>query len=174
MNWKKSIIVAAMVGLTLFSVAGCTAAGTAESPTTASTTAAMQSSTEFERHQPFTGDGPIPDFSDNMTRPGGPGGQFGISRIDWAAAAENLGITEDDLKAAFGDITQGIPDFAAIAEKLGVTEDGLKAALSLPDNMVSPGDSQNQFQPGEHPQVGPPQGDLPQNIPTATPENSAQ
>jgi hypothetical protein len=175
MNWKTSIIVAAMAGLTLFSAAGCTAAGTTvNAAVTTATTAAVPSPSAFGRHQPFSDDGTIPDFTGNSTRPGGPGGQFGMFRIDWAAAAENLGVTEDDLKAAFGDMTQGLPDFPAIAEKLGVTEDNLKAALGLPENMTPPGDGRNQFQPGERPQGGPPQEDLLQNTPSATPGNNAQ
>lgn len=150
MRWKTSIIAAAIVVFTLFSAAGCTAAGTIAATTT---TAAVQSPVESGRHQPFSDNGTLPEFpSDNGTRPGGPGGQL-TSRIDWAAAAENLGVTEDDLKAAFGENMQGMPDFAAVAKKLGVTEDALKSALNLPDNMTPPGDGRNQ----------PPQGDPPQN-----------
>jgi len=60
------------------------------------------------------------------------GGQPG-GRPDFAAAAEELGIAEDELMEAMGDPTQGPPDFAAIAEKLGITEEDLMAALGLPE-----------------------------------------
>jgi hypothetical protein len=51
---------------------------------------------------------------------------------DLAAAATKLGVTEDALKAALGDPSQGQPDFAAAAKTLGVTEAVLKAALGVP------------------------------------------
>jgi len=54
-------------------------------------------------------------------------------QIDFAAAAETLGVTEDVLEEAMGDPRDGRPDFAAIAKKLGVTEEDLIAALGLPE-----------------------------------------
>ena len=50
---------------------------------------------------------------------------------DLAAAATKLGVTEDALKAALGDPSQGRPDFAAAAKKLGITEAALMAALGI-------------------------------------------
>ncbi|MBK5253362.1 MAG: hypothetical protein JJE03_02635 [Peptostreptococcaceae bacterium] len=50
--------------------------------------------------------------------------------IDTAAIAEKLGVTEDELIAAFGEPTAGeLPDFAAAAETLGVTEAELQSAM---------------------------------------------
>jgi hypothetical protein len=165
LNWKTSIITAALVVLTLLSVAGCNAAGTVTHTAAATTTQAVQPPAGSGQRPSFSDNGAMPDFSsDNMMRPGGPGGQSGMPRIDWAAAAENLEVTADDLKAAFGDMTQGMPDFAAIAVKLGVTEDKLKDALGLPDDITLPGDGRNQ----------PPQGDLPSASPKATPDTSTK
>ena len=58
----------------------------------------------------------------------GPGAQ-GAPAIDTAAAAKKLGITEAELKAAFG--TTMPPDTAAAAKKLGVTEAVLLDALGI-------------------------------------------
>ena len=66
-------------------------------------------------------------------------------RIDFAAAAQKLGVTEAQLKDALGvpaNPPNGAdrngrpprPDFAAAAEKLGVTEQQLKDALGVPAN----------------------------------------
>ena len=58
----------------------------------------------------------------------GPGGQ-GAPAIDTAAAAKKLGITEAELKDAFGNKMP--PDFAAAAKKLGMTEAELKSKLDV-------------------------------------------
>ena len=55
--------------------------------------------------------------------PGGPGGPA----IDTAAAAKKLGITEAELKDAFGNMMP--PDFALAAKNLGITEAKLKETL---------------------------------------------
>ena len=52
-------------------------------------------------------------------------------RPDLAAAAVELGVTEEALQAALGEPDQGPPDFAAAAAKLGVTEEALLKALGL-------------------------------------------
>ena len=49
-----------------------------------------------------------------------------------AAAAEQLGVTENALLAAMGDSSQGPPDFATAAVTLGVTEAELLDALGIP------------------------------------------
>jgi hypothetical protein len=58
----------------------------------------------------------------------GPGGQ-GAPAIDTAAAAKKLGITEEELKDAFGNNLP--PDFATAAKKLGMTEAELKSKLGI-------------------------------------------
>ncbi len=58
----------------------------------------------------------------------GPGGQ-GAPAIDTAAAAKKLGITEAELKDAFGNNLP--PDFATAAKKLGMTEAELKSKLGI-------------------------------------------
>ena len=72
-----------------------------------------------------------------------PDGQRRPRRPDFAAAAQKLGVTEQQLKDALGvpanppnpgDRSQRPPrpDFAAAATKLGVTEQQLKDALGVP------------------------------------------
>ena len=61
--------------------------------------------------------------------PVGEGGQPGLP--DFAAAAVQLGITEEALMEALGDPSQGQPDFAAAAATLGITEAELMAALGI-------------------------------------------
>ena len=58
-----------------------------------------------------------------------PMGGGGMPMPDIAAAAKKLGITEDELKAAFGTNMQ--PDIAAVAKKLGVTQEVLLDALGI-------------------------------------------
>ena len=58
----------------------------------------------------------------------GPGGQGGPA-IDTAAAAKKLGITEAELKAAFGNKMP--PDFTTAAKNLGMTEAELKSKLGV-------------------------------------------
>ena len=62
---------------------------------------------------------------------------------DLAAAAAQLGVTEEVLQAALGDPNQGPPDFAAAAQTLGVTEEALMAALGLPANDMPMGSQPN-------------------------------
>jgi hypothetical protein len=58
----------------------------------------------------------------------GPGAQ-GAPAIDTAAAAKKLGITEAELKNAFGNKMP--PDFATAAKNLGITEAELKSKLGV-------------------------------------------
>ena len=58
----------------------------------------------------------------------GPAGQ-GAPAIDTAAAAKKLGITEAELKVAFGNKMP--PDFALAAKNLGMTEAELKSKLGV-------------------------------------------
>ena len=62
-------------------------------------------------------------------RSGGEGEQPGMP--DFAAAAAQLGITEEALMEALGDPSQGQPDFVAAAATLGVTEEALMEALGI-------------------------------------------
>jgi len=62
-------------------------------------------------------------------QPGAPGEQQEMP--DLAAAAAELGITEEELEAALGDPSLGSPDFAAAATELGVTEEALMEALGV-------------------------------------------
>jgi hypothetical protein len=56
---------------------------------------------------------------------------FGLGQIDLAAAAEQLGVSEEELSAALGDLGQGMPDLEAAAAQLGVSVEELYAALGF-------------------------------------------
>ena len=62
---------------------------------------------------------------------GGEQGNPGDQQLDFAAAAEILGISEDALMDALGDPNQGPSDFAAAAAVLGITEQELMDALGI-------------------------------------------
>jgi hypothetical protein len=68
-----------------------------------------------------------------------PGGRPPGMAIDWATAAAKLGVTEQQLRAALGDSSQGPPDFAAAAKQLGVSEQALMEALGFPQGTPPPG-----------------------------------
>jgi hypothetical protein len=70
--------------------------------------------------------------------------------MDLAAAAAELGVTEQQLRDAFGDMQQGQPDFATAAEKLGISEDSLRTALGLPAGIPPAG---GPLPPGPKPTV---------------------
>jgi hypothetical protein len=56
---------------------------------------------------------------------------------DLAAAADQLGVTEEQLMETLGEPGQGPPDFAAAAEALGVTLEELVAAIGVADQPPS-------------------------------------
>jgi len=154
-NWKKPIITVTIVYMLLFAVVGCNNTGSSVVvSTTGTTTQPAVAGDDEENLIPsggagFSENGSLPfRSSDNGTMPGPPGGDFGqrqvMPDIDWAAAAAALGITEDVLKEAVGDLSAGMPDFAAIGEKLGVTEQQLMEALGFTGGNIAP--------PGELPQ----------------------
>ncbi len=70
---------------------------------------------------------------------------------DLAAAAAQLGVTEQALMDALGDPSQGPPDFEAVAEALGVSTEALEAAL-----MNSSGRPEGGPPAGQPPEGGPP------------------
>jgi hypothetical protein len=74
------------------------------------------------------GGGPPPDQGQNGQQQGQPQGNNGSQdgRPDMAAAAAQLGLTEQQLQEALGPPP---PDFAAAAQKLGISEEDLRQAL---------------------------------------------
>jgi len=62
------------------------------------------------------------------------GAQGGHGGPDFSEAAETLGVSEEALMQALGDVQGGQPDLAAAAETLGVSEQALSAALPPPPN----------------------------------------
>jgi hypothetical protein len=68
-----------------------------------------------------SGDGEVPTLTDG----GGKGGPPAGDGPDLAAAADVLGITQQELMAALGEPP---PDFQAAAETLGITMQELQAA----------------------------------------------
>ena len=58
--------------------------------------------------------------------------------MDLAIAAAKLGVTEQQLREALGDPSQGPPDLAAAAQQLNVSEESLQEALGLPAEGMMP------------------------------------
>ena len=77
----------------------------------------------------------------------------GRPQIDFAAAAAQLGVTEDALRAALGAPP---PDFDAAAAQLGVTVEDLIAVLGIPAG--GPQGGQSALPSGGQPPAGAPQG----------------
>jgi cytochrome c556 len=75
---------------------------------------------------------PAEEAPANAPGQGEPGERgFGFGQLDLAAAAEQLGVSEEELSAALGDLEQGMPDLEAAATQLGVTVEELSAALGF-------------------------------------------
>jgi hypothetical protein len=75
---------------------------------------------------------PAEEAPANAPGQGEPGERgFGFGQLDLAAAAEQLGVTEEQLSAALGDLSQGMPDLEAAAAQLGVTVEELSAVLGF-------------------------------------------
>jgi hypothetical protein len=143
MKWKRSIFVVVLAGMMVLVVAGC---GQSEEVTPA----IEQPSPAAEQTTPTPG-GTMPTPPEGGTpreRPPAPA-------MDLAAAAEKLGVTEQQLSEALGDMQQGLPDLAAAAEKLGVSEDSLQEALGFPEGVPPTG--------GPPPGGTPPAGSIPPN-----------
>ena len=120
MKWKESFFVVMLVGMIVFAMVGC---GEAEEPAPA-----------MEQPAPaLEGLRPVPPE-------GGPPGERQPARaMDLATAAVKLGVTEQQLRNALGDPSQGRPDIATAAEQLGISEESLREALGLPEGGHSPG-----------------------------------
>ncbi len=130
MKWRKTIFVVVLASMTVFAIMGC---GKAEEPTPA----VEQPSPAVEQTTPTPG-GTMPLPTDEGTMPappegGAPGERPPAPAMDLAAAAAKLGVTEQQLRDALGDVTgQKLPDFATAAKKLGISEKSLREALGLP------------------------------------------
>jgi len=119
MRWKKSLFVVMLVGMMVFTVVGCGKAG---------------------ESTPATGQ-PTPTPGGTTLAPpqgGAPGEKPAAPAIDYAAAAAKLGVTEQQLRDALGDMGQKPADLAAAAQKLGVSEEMLRKALGLPEGGPPP------------------------------------
>jgi|WetSurMetagenome_2_1015567.scaffolds.fasta_scaffold436551_1 hypothetical protein len=128
MNWKKSIFVVTLAGLMVISMAGCGKADELSTPTTQT----LPSPSTSDNGTVIT-----PPDGTRLTPPEGkePGERPLAPEMDLAAAAAKLGISEEQLSEALGDLTQGMPDFAASAAQLGISEDSLREALGLPEGV---------------------------------------
>lgn len=103
--------------------------------------------------------GDMPEGDGNMTPPegGGPGGRGG--GMDLAAAAEALGVTEDELTAALGTGEEGgRMDLESAASQLGVTVEELQEALGF-----------GEMPEGEMPEGERPEGGMPDGTPPGEP-----
>jgi hypothetical protein len=155
MNWKKTLITFTIINMLIFTAVGCNNAGSSTEDGSATSLAVQTDGADNNGNNiPAEGAG----FSDNGTgrfQPSDngtmsvpPGGEFrqepAMLDIDWAAAAAALGVTEDTLKEAVGDLSAGRPDFAAIAVKLGITEQQLMEALGFKGGNMTPGGESRQ------------------------------
>jgi hypothetical protein len=85
---------------------------------------------------------PTPAPGGDMPAPpegGVPGDMPSFPEVDLATAAAELGVTEQQLSEALGDLSQGPMDLAAAAEQLGVSEESLREALGFPEGGPPPG-----------------------------------
>ena len=114
MKWKKSFLVVMLVSMMVFATVGC---GKAEEPVP-------------------TVEQPAPAVEGTGSAPlegGAPGEGQPARAMDLATAAAKLGVTEQQLRDALGDSSQGPPDFSVVAEQLGISEESLREALGLPE-----------------------------------------
>jgi hypothetical protein len=132
MDWKKSVGVVVLAGMTVFSLAGCNSNEEA-TPATETPAPASETTTPTVRQPALpSGNGTMPMPPEGMVhseRQPGPA-------MDLAAAATALGVTEEELTEALGDNTGGPPDIQAMAEKLSVTEEALREVLGMPDGAL--------------------------------------
>jgi hypothetical protein len=158
MNWKHAAFTTLLLGAVLVAVAGCgNDSVTTTAPQPAATTGSQLTvppSNSGTMPKPPSDNGTMPQPPQGFT----PGERPATPEIDWAVAAAKLGVTEEQLKEAVGDLQSAPPDLAAAANKLGVTEDALRETLGF-----SAGGAQR---PGGPPQNGAPpdQPEPPQNI----------
>jgi hypothetical protein len=142
---RKSLLALAIVSAAL--IAGCSGG---DADTVQDTQSVEPADTDAEEVDVEEQQAPSPEDAAPGQGPGEPGGRgFGGGQLDLAAAAEQLGVTEEALSAALGDLGQGPPDFEAAAEALGVTVDELYAALGFPEGLAPGGGP-----PGEPPTDG--------------------
>lgn len=133
---KKLYMVVLVLAVALSACSGVTPiAAQTESGDEVAQEQASPESGNMPEDQPVHGQGPQGEAGQDG-REGGPrggkDGQGGRPQLDLAAAAETLGVSEEDLKAAFTPSEEGKPELAAVAESLGVTEEELVAALGIP------------------------------------------
>ena len=134
-NLLKIALVAMMIIAISFS--GCTeqtdtadAESTSQQETTADSTSELPVENDDRPEPGLDSEGNEIGIDEEVDgQPDGPGEQQEMP--DLAAAADELGVTQEELEAALGDPGQGSPDFAAAAAELGVTEEVLMEALGV-------------------------------------------
>ncbi len=129
MNWKKSIFVVMLASMTVLATVGCSQTGETAPATEQPVVTTEQNAPAPDGSAPLPPEGTMPAPPEGGT----PGERPLAPAMDLAAAAAKLGVTEQQLSDALGDMTQGPPDFAAAAEQLGISEDSLQEALGLPE-----------------------------------------
>jgi len=112
MKWKKSFFVVMLVGMMVFAMVGC---GQAEEPAPA-----------MEQLTP-----PVEDTRPAPPEGVAPGERQPAPAMDLATAAAKLGVTEQQLRNALGDSSQGRLGIATAAEQLGISEDLLRETLGI-------------------------------------------
>ncbi len=124
MDWKKSLFVVMLIGMTVLVMAGCGKANESM-PAKEQPAPAEQAAPTPEGTRPAPPEGGL---SSNIS-----GNRLPTPAMDLATAAAKLGVTEQQLREALGDTKQGPLDLAKAAEKLGISEKALREALGFPE-----------------------------------------
>lgn len=141
---KQVLFTTLLLGAVLVAAAGC-----GNNNVTATATPQPASTTVSHLPAPPSDNGTMPTPPQGFT----PDGRPAAPEIDWSAAAAKLGVTEEQLKEAVGDLAGGLPDLAAAAATLGVTEEVLREALGFPaGGAPAQGRPQNGASPEPEPQ----------------------
>jgi hypothetical protein len=143
MDWK-SLALILLIGAGLAAAVGCNQAvvtspattQASEAPTAPAAQPAPSANNQLPPQNPSSNSTIPQPPSGNGTISQPPSGNFtsgkpGVPAMDLAAAAAKLGVTEQQLTDALGNMQQGMPDFATVAQKLGVTEEALLEALGV-------------------------------------------
>lgn len=148
MNWRTSLFVVMLTVMTVFALAGCEQAQEIV-PATEQLSPAINQPNPVGEQTANTDNGTRPAPSGDIA----PGDRPSAPAMDLAAAAAKLGVTEQQLSEALGDLSQGPLNLATAVEKLGVSEEALREALGFTEGVPPTG--------GPSPDGSPPDGPPP-------------
>jgi hypothetical protein len=116
MTWKRYMVIAALAATALLSLVGCGDSNVSAVSTSATTAPGS------------------PDYAANQQ-----GERRSPPAMDYAAAADKLGVTEQQLKDVLVTDGQTPPTFSTAAATLGVSEEALRDALGFQGGNKPPG-----------------------------------